>query len=40
MDPNQGGSFGLSVSVNGVTSRFAAVDDNNSTLNVWTLPTI
>jgi hypothetical protein len=40
MDPNQGGSFGLSVSVEGVTSRFAAVDDNNSTLNVWTLPTI
>jgi hypothetical protein len=33
-------AFGLNVSVDGVTSRFAAVDDNNSTLNVWTLPTI
>jgi hypothetical protein len=40
IDPAQGGSFGLNVSVEGVTSRFAAVDDNNSTLNVWTLPTI
>jgi len=40
MDPNPGGSFGLSVSVDGVTSRFAAVDDNVSTLNIWTLPTI
>jgi hypothetical protein len=40
MDPNLGGSFGLNVSIEGVTSRFAAVDDNMSTLNVWTLPTL
>ena len=40
IDPNLGGSFGLNVSVDGVTSRFAAVDDNMSTLSVWTLPTI
>jgi hypothetical protein len=40
MDPNPGGSFGLSVAVEGVTSRFAAVDDNKNNLNVWTLPTI
>jgi hypothetical protein len=40
MDPNQGGSFGLNVSVSsdGQTARFAAVDDNQSTLNIWTLP--
>jgi hypothetical protein len=40
IDPNFGGAFGLNVSVEGVTSRFAAVNDNNATLNVWTLPTI
>jgi hypothetical protein len=40
MDPNLGGSFGLNVSIEGVTSRFAGVDDNMSTLNVWTLPTL
>jgi len=40
MDPNPGGSFGLNVSFDGVTSRFAAVDDNTSTLNIWTLPTL
>ena len=40
MDPNQGGSFGLNVSLStdGKTARFAAVDDNQSTLNIWTLP--
>lgn len=36
MDPAQGGSFGLSVMMNGLSSQFAAVDDNNSTLTVWT----
>ena len=39
MDPEQGGSFGLSVLNAGLTSRFAAVDDNQSTLSIWTLPT-
>jgi hypothetical protein len=38
MDPNLGGSFGLNVSNDGVTSRFAAVDDNTATLSIWTLP--
>ena len=41
MDPAQGGSFGLSVSPNHVsvaTSRFAAVNDNQSNLLIWTLP--
>ena len=38
MDPAQGGSFGLNVQTTGLTSRFAAVDDNQSTLNIWTLP--
>lgn len=39
MDPNQGGSFGLNVQTTGLTSRFAAVDDNQNDLNIWTLPT-
>ena len=38
VDPNQGGSFGLNVSINGLTSVFAYVDDNQSTLSIWTLP--
>ena len=41
MDPNFGGSFGLDVSpvrVATAASRFAAVDDNQSTLLIWTLP--
>jgi len=37
VDPNLGGSFGLAFgSVNG-KSTFAAVDDNTSSLHVWTL---
>ena len=38
VDPAQGGSFGLNVLSTGLTSRFAAVDDNQSTLSIWTLP--
>lgn len=40
VDPNLGGSFGLNVSVSadGQTARFAAVDDNAVSLNIWTLP--
>ena len=38
VDPNQGGSFGFNVSINGLTSVFAYVDDNQSTLTIWTLP--
>jgi hypothetical protein len=41
MDPNFGGSFGLNVLVGRppkAASRFAAVDDNQSTLLIWTLP--
>ncbi len=38
MDPNQGGSFGLNVQTSGLTARFAAVDDKQNDLNVWTLP--
>jgi hypothetical protein len=38
VDPAQGGSFGLAVHVNGNgTATLAAVDDNNTTLYVWTL---
>jgi len=37
MDPNQGGSFGLNLQTTGPTSRFAAVDDNQNDLNIWTL---
>ena len=38
MDPAQGGSFGLNVMTSGLISRFAAVDDNQSNINIWTLP--
>jgi len=38
VDPNQGGSFGLNVMVNGDgTATLAAVDDNTASLLVWTL---
>jgi len=39
VDPNPGGAFGLNVQTSGETSRFAAVDDNQNTLDIWTLPT-
>lgn len=40
VDPAQGGSFGLAVSVSlqTQTALLAAVDDNTATLTVWTLP--
>ncbi len=38
VDPAQGGSFGLNVQTAGLSSRFAAVDDNQSNISVWTLP--
>jgi hypothetical protein len=37
VDPSQGGSFGLAVSSTNDQAIFAAVDDNTSTLIVWTL---
>lgn len=37
VDPAQGGSFGLAVNVLGDKAVFAAVDDNTSTLIIWTL---
>jgi hypothetical protein len=37
MDPAQGGSFGLAVSARTDEAIFAAVDDNASTLVIWTL---
>lgn len=37
VDPGQGGAFGLAVSVNGSQATFAAVDDVNNTLIIWTL---
>lgn len=39
VDPNLGGSFGLNVQTDGATSQFAAVDDNQSNISIWTLPT-
>jgi hypothetical protein len=39
VDPAQGGSFGLAVHSNEDTAIFAAVDDNTSTLLIWTLNT-
>lgn len=38
VDPNQGGSFGLSVQTGKTTSQFGAVDDNQSNISIWTLP--
>ncbi len=39
MDPAQGGSFGLALApAADESSTFAAVDDNASTLTIWTLP--
>ncbi|MGA3370696.1 MAG: hypothetical protein ABSC48_02930 [Terracidiphilus sp.] len=37
VDPAQGGSFGLAVSSSNGQSIFAAVDDNTSSLLIWTL---
>jgi hypothetical protein len=37
VDPNLGGSFGLNVQQLGNSSKFAAVDDNQSTVSIWTL---
>lgn len=38
VDPSQGGSFGLNVMTRDDVSTFAAVDDNTSSLLIWTLP--
>jgi hypothetical protein len=38
VDPNLGGSFGLNVQTTGHIAKFAAVDDNQSILDIWTLP--
>ena len=38
IDPAEGGSFGLGLGVFGDTVRFAAVDDNTNSINIWTLP--
>jgi hypothetical protein len=37
VDPNPGGSFGLAVSTTEDQAILAAVDDNTSTLTIWTL---
>jgi uncharacterized protein YjiK len=37
MDPAQGGSFGLAVRTLDDKAVFAAVDDNTSSLFIWTL---
>jgi len=38
VDPNFGGAFGLNIATIGTNWVFAAVDDNTSSLNVWTMP--
>lgn len=38
VDPAQGGSFGLNVQTLHNVATFAAVDDNTSSLLIWTLP--
>ena len=37
VDPNPGGAFGLAVRSTEDKAIFAAVDDNTSTLLIWTL---
>ena len=37
VDPAQGGSFGLAVRTSGAAAKFAAVDDNQNILLIWTL---
>jgi hypothetical protein len=39
VDPNLGGSFGLNVSQGQFNTKFAAVDDDQNMINIWTLPT-
>ena len=39
IDPKPDGAFGIALSSSDGTLRFAAVNDNNNTVNVWTLPT-
>jgi hypothetical protein len=38
VDPNLGGSFGLNVATIGTNAEFAAVDDNQNDISIWTLP--
>ena len=38
VDPAQGGSFGIAVAAGPGGARLAYVDDNASTLTIWTLP--
>lgn len=39
VDPNNGGAFGLALSrIGNEAVRFAAVDDNANSLNIWTIP--
>lgn len=38
VDPNNGGAFGIGLVNVGGAVRFAAVDDNQNTLNMWTVP--
>jgi hypothetical protein len=38
VDPNAGGAFGLNIATINGEWVFAAVDDNTSSLNVWTIP--
>ena len=40
VDPNPGGAFGLNIALVGQNWVFAAVDDNTSSLNVWTMPAL
>jgi hypothetical protein len=36
IDANQGGAFGIAAATFGDELRFAAVDDNTNSLDVWT----
>lgn len=38
VDPSPGGSFGIAVNTGATWATLAAVDDNTSTLTIWTVP--
>jgi hypothetical protein len=39
VDPNNGGAFGVALESQRAGNLLAAVNDNNATLTIWTLPT-
>jgi hypothetical protein len=38
LDPKPDAAFGIAVQTSGHVAHFAAVNDNNNTVTIWTLP--